>query len=177
MRIEPLALAGAATITLSPMVDERGAFARTRCARLFAEAGLPADFVQANQSWNAKRGTLRGLHYQTGADAEDKYIRCVAGAVWDVIVDLRPASVTYGQHVGVELSAKNMVGIYVPKGFAHGFVTLADETVLLYEHTQYYAPGAEAGIRFDDPSLAINWPLVPGTLSAKDMALPYLNRQ
>lgn len=174
MRFTPLPLAGAFAIDLEPRADERGAFARTFCQDTFAAHGLATDFVQANQSWNLRRGTLRGMHYQHPPHAEVKYIRCIAGAVYDVIVDIRQGSPTFLQHVGLELSADNKRGIYVPAGFAHGFITLADDTQLAYMHSARYAPGSEGGIRYDDPRLGITWPLAPTVMSDKDQVYPWL---
>ena len=131
--------------------------------------------MQINQSQNARRGTLRGLHYQHPPMAEAKYIRCIRGAVYDVIVDIRKGSPTLMQHAGVELSAQNQQGIYVPHGFAHGFITLQDDTELVYHHTEYYAPGHEGGLRYNDPALGIKWPLTPTVMSAKDPLYPLIS--
>lgn len=174
MRFTPLPLAGAFAIDLDPRPDARGAFARTFCQDTFAAQGLATDFVQANQSWNLRQGTLRGMHYQHPPHAEAKYIRCIAGAVFDVIIDIRQGSATFLQHVGLELSAVNMRGLYVPPGFAHGFITLQDDTQLAYMHSARYAPGAEGGLRYDDPRLAIAWPLPPAVMSEKDEVYPLL---
>jgi dTDP-4-dehydrorhamnose 3,5-epimerase len=174
MRFSPLPLSGAYTITPEIRSDSRGAFARTFCADEFAEAGLESTFVQSNQSWNAKRGTLRGMHFQHPPFAEAKYIRCIQGAVYDVIIDIRQGSPTFLQHVGVELSEANHVGIYVPPGFAHGFITLADNSNLVYMHTAKYAPGSEGGLNWADAKLGIEWPLSPSVMSEKDVLYPFL---
>ena len=168
MRFAPLPLAGAWTITAELRPDERGAFARTFCQDEFAAHGLETVYPQSNQSWNLKKGTMRGMHYQHPPHAEVKYIRCLRGAVLDVIVDIRTGSPTFLQNMGVELSADNHVGIYVPGGFAHGFITLVDNTELAYMHTARYAPGAEGGLRWDDPALGIEWPIAPVVMSEKD---------
>ena len=175
MVFTPLPLAGAFVITPAFSADNRGAFGRTFCRRLFAEHNLEGDFVQINQSQNARKGTLRGLHYQHPPMAEAKYIRCIRGAVYDVIVDIRKGSPTLMQHAGVELSAQNQQGIYVPHGFAHGFITLQDDTELVYHHTEYYALGHEGGLRYNDPALGIKWPLTPTVMSAKDPLYPLIS--
>lgn len=175
MIFTPLPLAGACTVTLELRPDPRGAFARTFCVDEFAAAGLVSEYVQSNQSWNLKRGTLRGMHFQHPPFAEVKYIRCIRGAVWDVIIDIRQGSPTFLQHVGVELSAANHVGIYVPAGFAHGFITLEDDTELVYMHSARYAPGSEGGFRYDDPRLGIAWPTQPEVMSDKDKVYPLLD--
>ena len=175
MEFEPLSLKGAYIITPTFHTDARGAFGRTFCRKLFAEQGLEGDFVQINQSQNRLKGTLRGMHFQHPPFAEIKYIRCLKGAVLDVIIDVRQGSTTFMQHVAVELSAHNQKGIYVPQGFAHGFITLEDDTELVYHHTQYYAPGHEGGLRYNDPALGIAWPLVPTVMSAKDPHYPLIS--
>jgi dTDP-4-dehydrorhamnose 3,5-epimerase len=157
-----------------PREDARGFFARTFCAREFAERGLVTQFVQCSVSASRNRGTLRGLHYQRPPACEVKLVRCTAGALFDVIVDLRPASPTYLRHLAVELTARNRKALYVPEMFAHGFQTLEENTEVLYQISQYYAPETAAGVRFDDPRLAIQWPLPVTTLSEKDMTWPLL---
>lgn len=174
MIFEPLPLSGAYRIRLAPAVDDRGFFARRFCSRAFAERGLETDFVQRSISFNNRRGTLRGLHIQMPPFAETKIVRCTRGAAFDVIVDLRPGSSTYGRWHGEELTGDDRVMIYVPKGFAHGFQTLWDATELDYEITPEYQPDAARGIRFDDSALAIAWPLANPLLSPRDAALPPL---
>jgi len=174
MIFEALDLPGAYKITLEAVEDERGAFARTFCAREMERHGLTASLAQASQSYNIKRGTLRGLHFQSHPAMEDKIIRCVKGAIFDVLVDIRPGSPGFGRWFGCELSEGNNVQLYAPKGFAHGFQTLRDETMVLYHIAQFYEPERTAGIRHDDPDIGVNWPLPPVNVSARDAALPRL---
>lgn len=168
------ALAGAYVIDLERRGDARGYFARTFCAEEFAAYGLETTFVQANSSLSADPGTLRGLHYQTDAAAETKLVRCIAGAMWDVIVDLREGSSTYRQSLGMELTPETGRQLYVPKGFAHGFLTLKPDTVAAYMVDAPYSPGAEQGLRYDDPGLAIDWPHPVNVVSDKDRAWPLI---
>lgn len=174
MIFQALHLAGAYLISLEPFADDRGLFARTYCRREFAAIGHEQEFVQINHSLNLHKGTLRGLHFQHPPHTEIKLIRCIQGSVYDVIVDLRAGSPTFLQHFGVELSEENMLMIYVPQGFAHGFITLEDQSALVYHHTAYYTPSAEGGLRFDDPMLQINWPMEAKILSEKDSNYTYL---
>jgi len=167
-------LAGAYTIDMDRLEDERGFFARSYCAAEFAARGLPAAMPQSSVSFNARRGTLRGLHYQAEPHAEDKLVRCTAGAIYDVIVDLRPGSATAGRWFGVELSAANHRSLFVPKGLAHGFLTLSDDAEVLYMISVPYAPGFERGIRWNDPAIGISWPTPPSVVSARDAAYPLL---
>ena len=162
-------LAGAYIIDLDRREDSRGFFARVFCQKEFAAHGLKPVFVQANVASNLKRGTLRGMHFQFPPAAETKYVRCTRGAILDIIVDLRPESPTYLQHVAVELSAKNQRGLYVPERFAHGYITLEDNTDTSYLVGEYYTPGAEGGLMYDDPRLALRWPIPVKTVSEKDM--------
>lgn len=154
--------------------DERGYFAEVFNRRRFADVDLPHDFVQDNQSRSAARGTLRGLHFQTPPFAQTKLVRVLAGAVLDVAVDLRRESPTRGRHVMVEISAANRLQMLVPKGFAHGFLTLMPDTEVLYKVDAYYAPDHDCGVRFDDPDLAIPWPADPqvAVISDKDRHWP-----
>lgn len=154
------------------MVDERGAFARRFCAETFRAHGLESDLVQRSISFNSRAGTLRGMHFQAPPHLEAKLVRCTRGAVYDVMVDLRDGSETYGQWYSEELRADNHVMLYVPKGFAHGFQTLMDNTEIDYEITPAYVPGADRGFRFDDPLLGIRWPVESAIMSARDMELP-----
>jgi len=163
-------LEGARLIELDKIGDDRGFFARAFCEREFADAGLVSHFVQVNNSLSADKGTLRGMHYQLAPHAETKLVRCIRGALWDVILDLRPDSATFGQHFGAELSAGNRRMMYVPKGFAHGFITLADDTEAFYFVDEFYAPDTERGIRWNDPEFAIAWPAEPVIISDKDLA-------
>jgi dTDP-4-dehydrorhamnose 3,5-epimerase len=168
MRFIATKLEGAYIVEPEPQEDSRGLFARTFCAREFREQGLVATFVQCNTSWNAHKGTVRGLHYQLPPSSEAKLVRCTAGALRDVVVDLRPGSPTYLQHVVVELTARNRLALYIPKMFAHGFQTLEEETEVFYQMSEYYAPSLATGMRYDDPKLGINWPLPVTSISDKD---------
>lgn len=168
MRFTELSLTGAYLVEPQLHEDKRGFFARTFCAREFRDQGLVETFVQCNTSWNAVAGTVRGIHYQRSPSCEVKLVRCTAGSLWDVIVDLRPESSTYLQHVGVELSARNRIALYVPEMFAHGFQTLEDETEVFYQMSEFYAPELSVGLRYDDPKLGIKWPLPVSSVSERD---------
>ena len=174
LTFEPLSLPGAYRIRMNLSADERGFFARRFCAETFRRYDLEPDFVQRSISFNLRRGTLRGLHFQAPPGLETKIVRCTRGAAFDVIVDLRAGSPTYGRWHGEELSDDNRVMLYVPKGFAHGFQTLMDETEIDYEITPAYVPAAARGIRFDDPTLAIAWPMADAVVSPRDRELPLL---
>ena len=166
-------LEGAYVIEIEPREDERGFFARAWCLREFAEHGLSSELVQASIAWSRRKGTLRGLHFQHPPHAETKVVRCTRGAIYDVIVDLRPSSPTHRQWLGVELTAENRRMLYVPEGFAHGYQTLADDTEIFYQVSAFYAPEAEGGVRWDDPSFGIEWPDSESPLlSDKDRAWP-----
>lgn len=158
MRFEELHLGGAFVIEPERKEDERGFFARTWCRREFAAHGIDCDWVQCNISFNKRRGTLRGMHYQIAPHEEAKLVRCTMGALYDVIVDLRPSSPQRGKWVGVELTADNRRMLYVPPGFAHGFQTLADDTEVFYQMSEFHCPEAARGVRWNDPKLAIDWP-------------------
>lgn len=169
------ALAGAVIVDVEPHRDSRGFFARTYCAREFAEHGLDPAIAQCSISHNMRRDTLRGMHFQHAPHAEAKLVRCTRGAIHDVIVDLRPGSSTRGRWIGVDLTAANRRALYVPRGFAHGFQTLEDDTEVAYQISEFYAPGFDGGLRWDDPRLAIDWPPADGRIiSDKDLALPLL---
>jgi dTDP-4-dehydrorhamnose 3,5-epimerase len=144
-------------------------FARTFCANEFRAQGLVDVFVQCNTSWNVSKGTLRGLHFQLSPSSEVKLVRCTAGALWDVIVDLRPQSATYLQHVAIELTAGNRLALYIPEMFAHGFQTLEEGTEVFYQMSQFYAPKLARGIRYDDPKIGIKWPLPVTSISDLDL--------
>lgn len=174
MRFAPTALAGAYLVHLEPRLDERGLFARAFCAQEFGAHGLEPNYVQANISTNTRAGTVRGLHFQHPPHAEVKLVRCVKGAVYDVIVDLRENSKTYRRWFGAELSDANGVTMYVPQGFAHGYQALSDGATVFYLVSAFYAPQAEGGLRFDDPKLAIEWPLAVAEVSDKDAKWPLL---
>jgi dTDP-4-dehydrorhamnose 3,5-epimerase len=161
-------LAGAYTVDIDRHQDRRGHFARVFCADEFSAHGLKPVVAQGSVSFNAKRGTLRGLHFQYPPATETKYVRCTRGAAVDVIVDLRPESPTYLEHVAVNLSADNGRGLYVPERFAHGFLTLTDDTELVYLISNYHTPGAEGGLRYDDPALGVAWPVPVQVTSERD---------
>ena len=166
-------LKGAYIIELEELKDNRGFFARAWCQHEFEKHGLNAHFVQANVSSSKKKGTLRGLHYQISPYEEIKLMRCTKGAVYDVIIDLRPASSTYAQWIGVELTSENHKMLYVPENFAHGFQTLEDDTEVFYPVSQFYTPGSERGIRYDDPAFGIKWPeTIDLVMSEKDKCWP-----
>jgi len=165
-------LKGAYIVDLEKREDERGFFARGWCQNEFEAHGLAPRVVQANISYNKKRGTLRGMHYQLAPYEETKLVRCTRGALYDVIVDLRPTSPSYKQWFGVELSAENYKMLYVPEGFAHGFITLQDETEATYQVSQFYTPGSERGLRYNDPAFGIEWPVEVRVISEKDKSWP-----
>jgi dTDP-4-dehydrorhamnose 3,5-epimerase len=161
-------LKGAYVIDLDRREDDRGFFARTFCRHEFAERGLKTQIAQANVAFNRRRGTLRGMHFQFPPAAETKLVRCTRGAILDVIVDLRPESATYLEHVAVELTEDNGRSLYVPERFAHGYQVLADDTETSYQVGEFYAPELEGGLRFDDPRLDLRWPLPVVEISDKD---------
>lgn len=152
--------------------DSRGFFARVWCQQEFESHGLVTRVVQANSSFNKLQGTVRGMHFQYEPYAETKLVRCVRGAIFDVIVDLRPASPTFRRWVGFELTEENHLALYVPEGFAHGYQTLADDSEVMYQVSQFYTPGAEGGVRYNDPAFGIEWPLSITAISAKDATWP-----
>jgi len=165
-------LKGAFTIDLDRVEDERGFFARSWCVKEFEANGLDTRLVQCNVSFNKVRGTLRGMHYQVAPAAEVKVVRCTRGAVHDVIADLRPDSPTYKQAFSVLLSAENRRMLYIPKGFAHGFLTLTDDAEVFYQMSEYYAPECARGFRWDDATFAISWPDLVRIISSKDRNYP-----
>ena len=175
MRFIATNLEGAWVIEPQLHEDSRGLFARTFCGREFREQGLVDSFVQCNTSWNARKGTVRGLHYQLPPSCEVKLVRCTAGALWDVIVDLRPDSPTYLQHFGIELSAKNRFALYIPGMFAHGFQTLEESTEVFYQMSEFYSPKLSRGIRYDDPKLRVKWPLPVAAISDQDLSWAFLD--
>lgn len=168
-------LSGAFVIDLERREDERGFFARAFCQREFGEHGLEPMVAQANIAYNHRRGTVRGMHFQYPPAAETKLVRCTRGAILDVIVDLRPESPTYLEHVAVELDAMSRRAIYVPRRFAHGYQALEDATETMYLVGEFYSPTNEGGLRYDDLRLGIEWPLEVASISAKDMAWPLLD--
>jgi dTDP-4-dehydrorhamnose 3,5-epimerase len=168
----PTPLPGAFVVEPERRFDERGYFARTWCGREFASAGLHTDFVQSSVSKSSRNGTLRGMHWQSAPHEEVKLVRCIRGAIWDAIIDLRPASPTYLKHFAVELTAESGSALYIPVGFAHGFVTLADETEVLYQMSNYFEASAARGVRWNDPAFGIPWPVVAPILHPRDAAYP-----
>ena len=172
MIFTPAALPGAYIIDLEPIADERGFFARSWCGDEFAAHGLDPALAQCNISFNHHKGTLRGMHFQTAPHGEAKLVRCTMGAIHDVIIDLRPESPTYTQHVAVELTADNRRALFVPEGFAHGFQTLVDESEVFYQMSRSFVAGAGRGVRWDDPAFAIAWPEAERTISERDRQWP-----
>jgi dTDP-4-dehydrorhamnose 3,5-epimerase len=176
MRIESTPLSGACLVHIEPIEDERGFFARAVDAEAFAAHGMASRFPQCSLSFNRRKGTLRGLHYQAPPDMEAKLVRCVRGAVFDVVVDLRAGSPTFGRWWGTEISADNRLAVYVPEGFAHGFQTLVDASELYYQISVAYVAEASRGLAWDDPALAIAWPDRAGAIaSERDRAHPRLS--
>ncbi len=165
-------LSGAYIIDVKKIEDDRGFFGRAWCKKEFEEHGLNANAVQANVSFNKQKGTLRGMHFQLAPFSETKTVRCTAGAIYDVIIDLRPNSPTFKQWIGVELTEQNFKMLYVPEGFAHGFMTLADNSAVHYMVTEFYSPGAESGVRYNDPAFNIKWPMEATVVSEKDKLHP-----
>ena len=168
MKFEPTSLPGAFVVNLDRMEDERGFFARTVCQEEFAANGMHTDFAQSSVSFNKREGTLRGMHFQKSPHEETKLVRCTMGAIYDVIVDLRPGSPTVTRWFGLELSAANRKAVYVPKGFAHGFITLNDESEVLYQISAEFRPESAAGVRWNDPAFAIEWPVEAVVMSRRD---------
>jgi len=176
MIFEPTNLEGVFIVSLQPQVDERGSFARSWCAREFAQHGLEHQLTQCNVSVSTHRGTLRGLHYQASPHEEAKLVRVTRGAVFDVAVDLRRRSSTFGDCVSVELTAANHCALFLPAGCAHGLQTLSDQTEVFYQMSSPYIAEAACGIRWDDPDLAINWPLDVTMLSPRDQHWPTMRQ-
>jgi dTDP-4-dehydrorhamnose 3,5-epimerase len=174
MRFVATKLAGAFIVEPEPHADARGLFARTFCAQEFGRHGLATNFVQCSTSFTPQCGSLRGLHYQRPPHGEIKLVRCTAGAIHDVIVDLRPDSPTYRQHISVELTAENRRALYIPELFAHGYQTKTDNVEVFYQMQAFYAPESATGVRFDDPKLGISWPLATTLVGDKDRAWPLL---
>jgi len=165
-------LAGAYIIQLEKREDERGFFARAWCQNEFGGRGLVTHFVQGNVSVSKRAGTLRGMHYQVAPNEEVKVVRCARGAIWDVIIDFRPGSPTYQEWIGVELTADNYKMLYVPKGFAHGFLSLENDTEVTYLVSEFYSPQSERGVRYNDPQFKIRWPVEIRVISDKDKSWP-----
>jgi dTDP-4-dehydrorhamnose 3,5-epimerase len=176
MRIELTELPGVHIIRPDRFEDERGYFARTFCMREFAAAGLNSNVAQCNVSCSHQRGTLRGMHFQLPPAAETKLVRCTRGAIFDVALDVRPGSRTFGRWVGAELSAGNAAMLYVPKGFAHGFQTLTDDAEVFYQMSEFYTPELGRGVRWNDPAFAITWPLPVSVIAPRDRDYPDVDR-
>lgn len=174
MRFQETDLRGAWLVEAVPVCDERGSFSRVFCTREFGDRGLETRFEQHSISHSRVRGTLRGLHFQRKPHAEVKIVSCLKGAIWDVIVDLRKDSPTFGQWRGFELTASTRLQLYIPKGFAHGFQSLVEDVEVNYLISTFYVPEAAAGLRYDDPAVGIAWPLPPAALSDKDRTWPDL---
>ncbi len=172
MKFQPTPLQGACVVVPDKFDDERGYLARTFCRREFEGAGLVGTLAQCNTSMNHRKGTLRGMHFQRPPHGEDKLVRCVSGALHDVIIDLRGNSPTYLQHFAVELTAENLLALFIPKGFAHGFLTLEDRTEVFYQMSTFYEPGHGDGVRFNDPAFGINWPGEVRVISDRDRNYP-----
>jgi dTDP-4-dehydrorhamnose 3,5-epimerase len=172
MKFKKTALEGVVVIELEPHVDERGSFARTFCAREFAAEGLISAIAQRNESFNPRRGTVRGLHYQVSPYGETKVVSCPRGAIYDVVIDIRPASPTFSRWLAFELSEVNRRALYVAEGFAHGFQTLSDDTLVQYQMTEFYHPESSRGVRHDDPSFGVAWPLPVTSISERDRTYP-----
>jgi dTDP-4-dehydrorhamnose 3,5-epimerase len=175
MRFVLTHLAGAYLIEPEPISDERGFFARTYCRNEFAEMGLNPNLVQCNISYNKMSGTLRGMHFQKAPYAEAKLVRCTQGGIYDVIVDLRNDSETFRQWFGVELTAENKNALYVPEGFAHGFITLKDDTEVLYQMSEFFHAECSSGVRWNDPAFMITWPRSISVISERDQNYPILD--
>ena len=173
MLFEALGLSGAALVKMERHPDERGFFARSICVEEFQAHGLPGAFVQSSVSWNRRRGTVRGMHFQWPPSREGKLVRCLRGAIYDVLLDLRPAEPTYLKHRAVMLDQDNRDAVFVPSGVAHGFQTLADDCEVLYQMTDVHAPALAAGVRWNDPAFGISWPVTGGLVIApRDEAYP-----
>ncbi len=177
MRFEPLAINGAALVRIEPRPDSRGFFARTFCVEEFAAAGLPTQLVQASVSYNERAGTVRGMHFQWPPSQEGKLVRCIRGSLYDVLLDLRPRSPAYLQHVAVTLDEDNHEAVFIPAGIAHGFQTLLPRTEVWYQMTDSFAPELAAGVRWNDPAFAIPWPMPQSVISERDARYPDFDRE
>lgn len=175
MEFEETGFDGLYMVKMKPFADERGHFFRTYCANEFGSIGMNEHFVQMNQSFNKSPGTLRGMHAQAGESAEIKFVRCISGKVFDVVVDLRKDSSTYLQYFGIELFGGDFKGLLIPRGFVHGFITLEMDSTLLYHHTAFYDPLREVCVRYDDPAIRIQWPAAVKHISEKDLSYPFIN--
>ena len=168
-------LVGSYIIDLEPKFDDRGWFARYYCKNEFEQIGHTKEWVQMNHSFSDLKGSIRGMHFQVSPYKEIKMLRCISGSVYDVIIDLRQGSPTFLHWLGVELSAVNRKMLYIPEGFAHGFQCLEDKCELIYHHSEYYKPGAETGLRYNDPIIKIEWPLLLTVISPRDKQHPFLD--
>jgi dTDP-4-dehydrorhamnose 3,5-epimerase len=177
MRFEPLAIDGAALVRIEPHPDPRGFFARTFCVEEFAAAGLPTPVLQASVSFNEHAGTVRGMHFQWPPSREGKLVRCIRGRLYDVLLDLRPQSPSYLQHVAVTLDEDNRDAVFIPPGIAHGFQTLLSRTEVWYQMTDNYAPKLAAGVRWNDPVFSIRWPMLQSMISERDARYPDFDRE
>ena len=175
VKIEQTGIKDLLLVQLDTREDFRGYFARTYCRKEFSKVGINDDFVQMNLSYNKLKGTVRGLHFQIGKFAEIKYVRCVRGAIFDVVVDLRKESESFLEIFSIELSELNGKGLIIPRGCAHGFQTLENDVLVTYCHSEYYSPGNESGVLYNDPLLSIKWPLVPTSISERDKGYINLN--
>lgn len=176
VKIHKTTVDGASVIEFQAFGDERGFFTRAFCTKEFEQLGLPTNIVQANLAGSADKGTLRGLHYQIAPHEEDKLLRCIKGSIFDVVVDIRAGSPTYGQWFGIKLSARNRKMIHVPKGCAHGYLTLEDDSEVYYLVSEFYDPAAEKGILWNDPAFNIQWPISENlTISDKDRSWPFFD--
>jgi len=174
MTFTPTALEGSYVVGLTPHSDERGWFTRWYCKDEFARIGHNKEWLQMNHSFTVEKGALRGMHFQVPPYREIKLVRCIAGSVYDVIIDLRRDSAGFLKWFGVELSARNRNMLYIPEGFAHGFQALEENSELIYLHTEFYVKGAEGGLRYNDPALNIQWPLPVTVVSERDAGHPFL---
>jgi len=172
MKFTPTSIAGAYLVQLERIEDVRGFFARSWCREEFKSQKISSDLVQCNISYNTKKGTLRGMHFQTDPKAEDKLVRCTLGSIYDVILDLRPESPTHLKWEGFELTSQNRDMLYIPKGLAHGFQTLEDETEVFYQMSEFFAPECASGVLWNDPAFNIQWPLTSPIVSDKDQSYP-----
>ncbi len=170
-------LTGAYIVDTSPLKDDRGMFMRTYCKKQFEQIGFTSEWVQMNHSISYKKGTIRGMHFQIPPFGEIKMVKCIQGAIFDVIVDLRKDSPTFLQWISVDLTKENKRMLYIPAGFAHGFQTLTDDTELIYHHSHFFTPEAETGLLYNDPLLGINWPLALTAISDRDLSHPTINKE
>lgn len=170
-------LKGAYIVGVEPIEDERGFFARSFCLKEFGAHGLKAEVAQCNVSFNKKKGTLRGMHFQLPPKAEAKLVRCTRGSIYDVIIDLRPDSRTFCRWEAVELTEHNYTSLYIPEGFAHGFQTLLEDTEVFYQMFEFYSPECSSGVRWDDPAFGIKWPIEDLTISERDAGYPLYERK